>query len=151
MSRAKRVKGNTDWDTFEDWFSDEYRMYMYMVINLQMDMRIMAAFHNLWVSRKMLYILLDMEIPKREWELERIGPMHSIYRRYRRYDERIEVGVTGTVTRLQNGDSFYLRHYLQGFPTVEYSWIDKTTITAGGEVVELSMSAFVNGVINVIS
>jgi len=153
-SHPKRLKANNDWDLYENLFIDEYRMYMYFAKNLTMNSSIMSAFHQMWISKKMLYTVLEMQFEKYGWRISRVtsyffGPYHIIGQKD---DRRFMMKVLGIVTKEIDGDSLVVEFYTHGFSTLKYKWDDKTTIleSLAHEWHTIGMSAFVNGLINMI-
>jgi len=64
---AKRIKLNTEWDWYEEWFNDEYLLYMYFVIDLGMISSMMSAFSYIWQSKMSLYTTVEQELWKNGW------------------------------------------------------------------------------------
>jgi acetamidase/formamidase len=108
----------------------------------------------MWMSKKTLYIVLKMEIEKYGWNIINIpsttlGPYCVAGRK----DGRLLVmKVLGVVAKETDGNSFVAELYMQGFPALEYKWEDQTTILEPmtHESHTIGMSAFVNGLINMV-
>lgn len=73
---SKRIKLNTEWDLYEEWFWKPYRIYMYLVIGHNLCSSALSAFKPFWLAPQALYHYLLNEMKICDWHQTPVPHMY---------------------------------------------------------------------------
>lgn len=63
----KRLKTNTHWDMYEEWFVEPYKTYMYLAIQHQLCSSALSALRPYWLSSLALHDFLISQMQICKW------------------------------------------------------------------------------------
>lgn len=76
MHTSKRIKTNTDWDLYEEWFIKPYAIYMYFTISHNLPTSVLNAFKTFWLAPEALHYYLLSQMQLCAWQRTPIPCMY---------------------------------------------------------------------------
>lgn len=145
MSKQPEIQ-TTSWELYQEWFPDEYGMYMYFAINLKIPSSAMSSFHDMWLNKYTLFFLIEAKIGlNRSWKEEPSAVWRRSYYNHKE-DRFMNMDIT------KKGDAFNLviqskDHSLRSY----WWWSDDILVDRGNYNYTMEMKDFICEMIHKIS